>query len=253
MSQAILEIKNLHVEVEGKEIIKGLDLKVKQGEIHAIMGPNGAGKSTLSYAVMGHPRYNITQGQILIDGEDIKELPVDERARKGIFLAFQYPVSIPGLNLANFLKYAYNAVKGKDIKNKGEELVYTLQFQKILKEKMKVLNIKESFVERNLNEGFSGGEKKKAEILQLAILQPRFAFLDETDSGLDVDSLKVVANGINKLFGPNLGIVLVTHYQRILRYIQPHFVHIMVNGKIVKTGNHKLAEEVEEKGYDEFV
>lgn len=253
MSQANLEIKNLHVEVEGKEIIKGLDLKVKQGEIHAIMGPNGAGKSTLSYAVMGHPRYRITEGQIFVDGEDIKELPVDERARRGIFLAFQYPVSIPGLNLANFLKHAYNAVRGKDITNKGEELVYTLQFQKILKEKMKILNIKESFVERNLNEGFSGGEKKKAEILQLAILQPRFAFLDETDSGLDVDSLKVVANGINKLFGPNLGIVLVTHYQRILRYIQPHFVHIMVNGKIVKTGNHKLAEEVEEKGYDEFV
>ncbi|MBU5688157.1 MAG: Fe-S cluster assembly ATPase SufC [Candidatus Aenigmarchaeota archaeon] len=250
---SILEIKNLHVEVEGKEIIKGLNLTIKQGEIHAIMGPNGAGKSTLSYAVMGHPRYKITKGSILFDGEDIKDIPPDQRAKKGLFLAFQYPVVIPGLNLANFLRHAYNAVKGKDITNKGEELVSVLQFQKILKEKMKLLGIKENFVERNLNEGFSGGEKKKAEILQLAILEPKFAFLDETDSGLDIDSLKTVSNGINKIAGPNLGIVIVTHYQRILKYIRPNYVHIMFDGKIVKTGDYSLTEELEEKGYDGII
>jgi Fe-S cluster assembly ATP-binding protein len=248
-----LEIKDLHVNVEEKEIVKGINIKIKKGEIHAIMGPNGAGKSTLSYAVMGHPKYKITKGQIILEGEDITSLPPDERARKGIFLAFQYPVSIPGLNLANFLKYAYNASKGKDVTNKGEEIVSSLQFQKILKEKMKLLGIKESFVERNLNEGFSGGEKKKAEILQLAVLDPKFAFLDETDSGLDIDALRTVASGINKIASEKIGIVIITHYQRILRYIKPDYVHIMVDGKIVKTGDVGLAEELEEKGYESFV
>jgi Fe-S cluster assembly ATP-binding protein len=247
-----LEIKDLHVNVEEKEIVKGINIKIKKGEIHAIMGPNGAGKSTLSYAVMGHPKYKITKGQIILEGEDITSLPPDERARKGLFLAFQYPVSIPGLSLANFLKYAYNASKGKNITNKGEEIVSSLQFQKILKEKMKLLGIKESFVERSLNEGFSGGEKKKAEVLQLAVLEPKFAFLDETDSGLDIDALKTVASAINKLVSDKLGIVIITHYQRMLKYIKPDYVHIMVDGKIIRTGGARLADELEEKGYEGF-
>ena len=248
-----LEIKDLHVNVEEKEIVKGINIKIKKGEIHAIMGPNGAGKSTLSYAVMGHPKYKITKGQIILEGKDITSLPPDERARKGLFLAFQYPVSIPGLNLANFLKYAYNASKRRDITNKGEEIISSLQFQKILKDKMKLLGIKQSFVERNLNEGFSGGEKKKAEILQLAILEPKFAFLDETDSGLDIDALRTVASSINKLSSEKIGMIIITHYQRILRHIKPDYVHIMIDGRIVKTGDARLAEELEEKGYEDFV
>jgi len=247
-----LELRDLHVKVEEKEIIKGVNLKIKQGEIHAIMGPNGAGKSTLGYTVMGHPKYIVTKGQIILDGEDITSLPPNERAHKGVFLAFQYPVTIPGLNLANFLRYVYNASKGKDVTNKGEELISTLQFQKILKEKMKLLGLKESFVQRNLNEGFSGGEKKKAEILQMAILEPKFAFLDETDSGLDIDSLKIVASGINKIASDKIGIVLITHYQRILKYVKPDYVHIMIDGRIVKTGDASLADELEEKGYEAF-
>lgn len=245
-----LEIKDLHVEVEGKQILKGVNLKIHKGQIHAIMGPNGAGKSTLSYALMGHPKYKITQGSIFLDGEDITDLSADEKAKKGLFLAFQYPVAIPGLTLSNFLRHAYNSVKGKDVSNKGEELLSTLQFQKILKQKMKLLKMKEDFANRYLNDGFSGGEKKKAEILQLAVLEPKFAFLDETDSGLDVDALKIVSNGVNKLVGPNLGIVVITHYQRILKYIKPEYVHIMFDGKIIKTGDYKLAEILEEKGYD---
>ncbi|MBU5690011.1 MAG: Fe-S cluster assembly ATPase SufC [Candidatus Aenigmatarchaeota archaeon] len=248
-----LEIKDLYVSVEGKEILKGVNLKIEQGQIHAIMGPNGAGKSTLSYAIMGHPRYKITKGKIILDGEDITDLPADEKAKKGLFLAFQYPVAIPGLTLSNFLRHAYNSVKGKDVTNKGEELLSTLQFQKILKQKMKLLKMKEEFANRYLNDGFSGGEKKKAEILQLAVLEPKFAFLDETDSGLDVDALKVVSNGVNKLVGPHLGVVVITHYQRMLKYIKPDYVHIMFNGKIIKTGDYKLAEELEERGYEEII
>ncbi|MCX8178837.1 MAG: Fe-S cluster assembly ATPase SufC [Candidatus Aenigmarchaeota archaeon] len=248
-----IEIKDLHVSVEGKEILKGVNLKIEQGQTHAIMGPNGAGKSTLSYAIMGHPRYKITKGKIILDGEDITDLSADEKAKKGLFLAFQYPVAIPGLTLSNFLRHAYNSVKGKDVTNKGEELLSTLQFQKVLKQKMKLLKMKEDFANRYLNDGFSGGEKKKAEILQLAVLEPKFAFLDETDSGLDVDALKVVSNGVNKLVGPNLGVVVITHYQRMLKYIKPDYVHIMFDGKIIKTGDYKLAEELEEKGYEDII
>lgn len=245
-----LQIKNLHVSVGDKEILKGVDLTIKQGEIHALMGPNGAGKSTLSYVLMGHPNYKITSGKIFFNGKDITDLSADERAKLGLFLAFQYPVAVPGVSLFNFLKSSYNAIKGKKAANKGEELVSTLQFQKIINEKMKMLKIDPSFADRYLNDGFSGGEKKKAEILQMAVLEPKIAILDETDSGLDIDALKIVANGVNKLFGPNLGVLVVTHYQRILRYIKPNYVHVMVNGKIVKTGGYELAEKLEEEGYD---
>ncbi|MFN6992372.1 MAG: Fe-S cluster assembly ATPase SufC [Fervidobacterium sp.] len=245
-----LQIKDLHVSVDDKEILNGVNLTIKQGEIHALMGPNGAGKSTLSYVLMGHPNYKITSGKIFFDGNDITELSPDERAKLGLFLAFQYPVAVPGVSLFNFLKSAYNAVKGKSVSNKGEELVSTLQFQKIINEKMKMLKLDSSFANRYLNDGFSGGEKKKAEILQLAVLEPKIAILDETDSGLDIDALKIVANGVNKLVGPNLGVLVVTHYQRILRYIKPNYVHVMINGKIVKTGGYELAEKLEEEGYD---
>ncbi|MEW6095920.1 MAG: Fe-S cluster assembly ATPase SufC, partial [bacterium] len=209
-----LEIKDLHVSVNDKEILKGVNLTIKQGEIHALMGPNGAGKSTLSYTLMGHPNYKITSGKILFEGKDITEMSPDERAKLGLFLAFQYPVAIPGVSLFNFLKSAYNSVKGKKASNKGEELVSALQFQKIINEKMKMLKIDSNFANRYLNDGFSGGEKKRAEILQLAVLEPKIAILDETDSGLDIDALKIVANGVNKLVGPNLGVLVVTHYQR---------------------------------------
>lgn len=248
-----LQIKDLHVSVNDKEILKGVSLKIRQGEIHALMGPNGAGKSTLSYVLMGHPNYKITSGEILFEGININELKPNERAKLGLFLAFQYPVAVPGVSLFNFLKSAYNATRGKKSGNKGEELISTLQFQKILNEKMKMLKIDASFANRYLNDGFSGGEKKKAEILQMAVLQPKIAILDETDSGLDIDALKIVANGVNKLIGPNLGVLIVTHYQRILRYIKPDYVHVMINGKIVKTGKHELAERLEEEGYESII
>jgi Fe-S cluster assembly ATP-binding protein len=247
-----LEIKDLHVNVEEKEILKGISLKIKKGEIHAIMGPNGAGKSTLCFAIMGHPKYKITKGRIILDGEDITSLQPDERARKGLFLAFQYPVAVPGLNFASFLRYAYHASR-RDIANKSEEVISSLQFQKMLEEKMSSLGIKKSFAERDLNEGFSGGEKKKAEILQLAVLQPKFAFLDEIDSGLDIDGVKKVASCINKLAKDGISLVLITHYQRILKYVKPDYVHIIADGKIVKTGDAGLAEELEKKGYGGFV
>lgn len=247
-----LELKDLHVSVDQKEILKGINLKIKRGEIHAIMGPNGAGKSTLCFAVMGHPRYRITRGQIILEGEDITNLPPNERARKGLFLAFQNPVAIPGLNFANFLRYAYNSSRGIDAAKKGEEIISSVHFRKMLEEKMRILGIKKGFIERDLNEGFSGGEKKKAEILQLAILDPKFAFLDEIDSGLDIDGIKKIASYINEL-SSNLGLVLITHYQRILKYIKPKYVHVMVNGRIVKTGDVSLAEELEERGYESFI
>lgn len=238
----VLEIKNLHVSVDGKEILKGVDLSIKENEVHAIMGPNGSGKSTLSFALMGHPKYRITEGKITLDGKDITELSPDERARLGLFLGFQYPTEISGVSLFNFLKTAYNSVK--------PEKVSSMEFREILKDNMRTLGVEEAFVNRYLNEGFSGGEKKRGEILQMSILKPKIAVLDETDSGLDVDSLKIVASGINKLRNPDNGILLITHYQRILRYIKPDFVHVMIDGRIAKSGGHELAEELEEKGYD---
>lgn len=238
----MLEIKNLHVSVDGKEILKGVNLSIKENEVHAIMGPNGSGKSTLSFALMGHPKYKITEGNITLDGRELTELSPDERARLGLFLGFQYPTEISGVSLFNFLKTAYNSVKS--------EKVSSMEFREILKGNMKTLGVEEAFVNRYLNEGFSGGEKKRGEILQMSILKPKIAVLDETDSGLDVDSLKIVASGINKLRNPENGILLITHYQRILRYIKPDFVHVMIDGRIAKSGGHDLAEELEEKGYD---
>lgn len=236
-----LEIQNLKASIEEKEILKGLDLVVKPGEVHAIMGPNGSGKSTLSYALMGHPKY-IVSGKVNLDGEDVLEMSVVERSKKGIFLAFQYPNEIPGVKLFSYLKAIYSAHKGP---------VQTIEFMKILKEKLKLLGISEDFAKRNLNEGFSGGEKKRAEILQMALLEPKIAVLDETDSGLDIDALKAVSEGINKLRNKEMGIILITHYQRILNYVKPDKVHILVNGKIIKSGGPELAEHLEEYGYQQ--
>jgi Fe-S cluster assembly ATP-binding protein len=226
-----LVIKNLHVNIEDTEILKGLDLTVRQGEIHAIMGPNGTGKSTLAYALMGHPNYEIAQGEAIFKGEDLLELEPDERSHQGIFLAFQYPVAIPGVTVANFLRTAINARrKAADPDDKGMPIP---QFRTMLKERMDLLKMDHSFAGRYLNEGFSGGEKKRAEILQMATLSPEIAILDETDSGLDIDALRIVSEGVNALRGPDFGAVVITHYQRILNYIQPDFVHIMLDGRIV--------------------
>ncbi|MEL7626029.1 MAG: Fe-S cluster assembly ATPase SufC [Anaerolineaceae bacterium] len=243
-----LEIKNLHVTVGGQEIIKGFNLVINQGEVHALMGPNGAGKSTLSNAIMGHPKHEITEGQILLDGEDITHLPVDERSHKGIFLAFQYPVAIPGVTMANFLRVAVNAkLKAEDPNSKGISLV---EFRRKMKAKMDMLKMDYSFGGRYLNEGFSGGEKKRAEVLQMAMLEPKFAILDETDSGLDIDAIRIVSEGVNSLSGGDIGILVITHYQRLLNYIKPEFVHIMYDGRIVETGGPELALKLEEHGYD---
>jgi len=243
-----LEIKDLYVSVAGKEIIKGLNLTIKQGEIHALMGPNGTGKSTLSNAIMGHPNYEINSGQILIDGEDISNLSVEERSHKGIFLAFQYPVAIPGVTLANFLRVAVNAkMKALDPESKGMSLV---EFRRKMKSKMDLLQMDYSFGGRYLNDGFSGGEKKRAEILQLAMLEPKFAILDETDSGLDIDAIRIVSEGVNSLANEDLGVLVITHYQRMLNYIKPQFVHILFDGRIVETGGPELALKLEEHGYD---
>jgi len=243
-----LEIKNLHVLVGTTEIIKGLNLSIKQGEVHAIMGPNGTGKSTLAYTIMGHPAYTITKGDIRLDGRSIKTLKPDERAQHGLFLAFQYPASLPGVTVANFLRTALNA-KAKFL-DKEAKPVSVLEFRKLMKHKMDMLKMDYSFGGRYLNEGFSGGEKKRAEILQMAVLEPRFAILDETDSGLDIDALRIVSEGVNTLRGNDLGILLITHYQRILNYIHPDFVHIMFNGTIVESGSADLAHYLEENGYD---
>ncbi len=237
-----LEIKNLHVSVNDVEILKGINLSVKQGEICAIMGPNGSGKSTLANALMGHPSYIITEGEIFLDGKKINHLGPDERAKLGLFLSFQYPVEIPGVTVANFLKTAYKSVKQKDIS--------ILDFKKLLEEKMHLLKMDKKFMIRYLNEGFSGGEKKRNEILQLAVLSPKIAILDETDSGLDIDTLRIVAEGVNKLIGPEMGCVIITHYQRLLDYIKPDKIYIMIDGKIVKSGGAKLALQLEEKGYE---
>lgn len=237
----MLEIQNLHVSTDNKEILKGVNLKINKGEVHAVMGPNGSGKSSLSLALMGHPRYQITSGKILLDGTNINLLTPDKRAKLGLFLAMQYPVAVPGVSVFNLLRSAN--------KNLEREKVPALEFQNKIKKEMKNLKMDEKFLTRSINDGFSGGEKKKAEILQLSILKPKYAILDETDSGLDVDALKTVSQGINSVRGKEIGILLITHYQRILKYIKPNFVHILVDGKIVKSGDFKLAEEIEEKGY----
>ena len=238
----LLEVKNLHVKIGEEKILNGLNLKVEAGEVAGIMGPNGSGKSTLAYALMGHPKYQITEGQIFLNGEDITNIPVDKRAKKGLFLSFQHPQEVPGLTISNFLRTAYNSITEKNIS--------VLDFHKILKERMEMLKIDKSFVKRYLNEGFSGGEKKKMEILQLSILQPKIAILDETDSGTDVDALKIISNGINVLHKElGMGILLITHYDRILQYVKPNKVHILVDGQIVKSGGSELAQEVEKHGY----
>ncbi|GIK09563.1 MAG: ABC transporter ATP-binding protein [Anaerolineaceae bacterium] len=246
MSQ--LEIRNLHVSIEDKEILKGVSLVVRQGEVHAIMGPNGTGKSTLAYTLMGHPNYAVTEGEVIFKGQNLLELEPDERSRAGIFLAFQYPVAIPGVTVANFLRSALNARRrAANPEDKGMPIH---EFRKILKERMDMLKMDHSFAGRYLNDGFSGGEKKRAEILQMATLKPEIAILDETDSGLDIDALRVVSEGVNALSGPELGVLVITHYQRLLNYIKPQFVHVMMGGRIVESGGPDLALHLEEHGYD---
>ncbi len=248
MSQLI--IKDLHANVEDKEILKGITLTINAGEIHTIMGPNGSGKSTLCHVLMGHPKYTVTSGSITLDGEDITSLKPDKRAQLGIFLSFQYPQEVPGVKYPNFLRQAKNAL----LAAKKLPPVKIPEFVKVVKEKMKLLKFPENFMERAVNEGFSGGEKKRAEILQMAVFEPKFAILDETDSGLDVDALKIVAKGAMAIAKETqCGVLLITHYQRILNYIAPNFVHIMVDGKIAKTGGGELVEEVETKGYEAFI
>ncbi|MBE3068444.1 MAG: Fe-S cluster assembly ATPase SufC [Chloroflexi bacterium] len=243
-----LVIKNLHVSIEQKEILNGVDLTLKQGEIHAIMGPNGTGKSTLAYTLMGHPSYTVTGGEIWFKGKNLLELAVDERSRLGLFLAFQYPVAIPGVTVANFLRSAVNS--RRRVVNHEDKGMPILEFRKMLKEKMELLKMDSAFAGRYLNDGFSGGEKKRAEILQMATLKPEIAILDETDSGLDIDALRIVAESVNALSGPELGVLIITHYQRLLNYIKPQFVHIMLGGKIVESGGPDLALQLEERGYD---
>jgi Fe-S cluster assembly ATP-binding protein len=238
----MLKIEDLQVEIGGQEIVKGLNLEVGEGEIHAIMGPNGSGKSTLANVLMGHPRYEVTGGSITFQGEDIFELEPDERAKLGMFLAFQYPSEVPGVSVANFLRTAVNSVR--------EEELSPMEMYRLLQEKMSIMQMDPKFAERYLNEGFSGGEKKRNEILQMLMLDPKLAIMDETDSGLDIDALQVVARGVNELRGPEFSAVIITHYQRILRYIEPDHVHVMLDGRLVTSGGKELAEELEEKGYD---
>lgn len=246
MSQ--LEIRDLHVSIDGKEILKGVNLVTRQGEIHAIMGPNGTGKSTLAYTLMGHPSYKVTKGEVVFKDRNVLELEPDERSRLGIFLAFQYPVAIPGVTVANFLRTAMNA--RRRAVNKDDKGIPLPEFRKMLTAKMQMLKMDPAFAGRYLNDGFSGGEKKRAEILQMATLQPEMAILDETDSGLDIDALRVVSEGVNALTGPDLGVIVITHYQRLLNYIKPHFVHVMMGGRIVESGGPDLALSLEEHGYD---
>ena len=246
----MLEIRNLHAVVEGEEleILKGVNLTVDKGEIHAIMGPNGSGKSTLSKVVSGHPEYEVTEGTILFEGEDVTEMDADERAHLGLFLAFQYPVEVPGITNKTLLREAYNTIARA---NEREEFD-PLEFEDYLVSKLEIIEMKDEFLNRSINTGFSGGEKKKNEIFQMAVLNPRLSFLDETDSGLDIDALKVVSDGVNKIASPENAIVMITHYQRLLNYINPDFVHVMMNGKIVKSGDISLAEELEANGYDQM-
>jgi len=238
----MLKIENLHAEIDGSEIIKGLNLEVGQGEIHAIMGPNGSGKSTLANVLMGHPRYEVTEGSVSFFDQDVFELEPDERAKLGMFLAFQYPSEVPGVSVANFLRTAVNSVRAEELS--------PMEMYKLLQEKMRIMQMDPKFAERYLNEGFSGGEKKRNEILQMLMLDPKLAIMDETDSGLDIDALQVVARGVNELRGPEFGAVVITHYQRILRYIEPDYVHVMLDGRLVTSGGKELAKELEDKGYD---
>jgi Fe-S cluster assembly ATP-binding protein len=249
---ALLELKNLHVALEdGTEIVKGVDLSVDQNQVHAVMGPNGSGKSTLAYALMGHPAYRITEGQILFDGEDVTELAADERAQRGLFLAFQYPHAIPGVTVTSFLRSALNAIR--KARNDGEDdPVKIPEFRKDMLAAMDKLKVPRELAQRYVNDGFSGGEKKRVEILQMAMLKPRVAVLDETDSGLDIDALKTVANGVQDLVGPEMGALLITHYQRILNYVTPDFVHVFVDGRIVEEGGPELAQRLEAEGYEAF-
>ena len=238
----LLEVRDLHVGVEGKEILKGVNLTINPGEVHALMGPNGSGKSTLSNALMGHPKYQVTKGSIIYKGEDVTGLAANERAKKGMFLAFQYPTAIPGVSVTNFLRTVLKSIRGAEVAVKD--------FRKELKEKMELLEMRDSFAGRYVNDGFSGGEKKRLEILQMALIKPQLALLDETDSGLDIDALKTVSEGINRLRGPEIGMLVITHYQRLLNYVTPDFVHVLVEGKIAESGGKGLALELELKGYD---
>jgi len=242
----MLEIKNLHAGIDGKDILRGLDLTIQPGEVHAIMGPNGSGKSTLANVLAGRPRYEVTQGQVLFEGKDLLEMPTEDRAREGVFLAMQYPVEIPGVNNIYFLKAAMNAMR----KHRGQEELDAMEFLQLAREKMKVVELDEAFMNRGVNEGFSGGEKKRNEIFQMAVLDPKLAILDETDSGLDIDALRIVAEGVNTLRTEHHSVLVITHYQRLLRYLVPDFVHVLANGRIVKSGGKELAEELEQKGYD---
>lgn len=242
----MLTIKNLHASIDGKEILKGINLEIKSGEVHAIMGPNGSGKSTLASVIAGHDAFEQTEGEILFEGEDIQELAPEERAHKGIFLSFQYPVEIPGVSVTNFIKTAINELR----KSRGEEDMPANEMLALIKQKAELLEIDRKFLSRSLNEGFSGGEKKRNEIFQMAMLNPKLAILDETDSGLDIDALRVVANGVNRLRSEENAVIVITHYQRLLDYIVPDFVHVLHDGKIVKSGEKELAHELEEKGYD---
>ena len=242
----MLEIKNLHAGIDGNEILKGINLTINKGEIHAIMGPNGSGKSTLAKVLAGHPAYQVTEGEVLFEGRNLLELAPDERAREGVFMAFQYPIEVPGVSNAQFLRLAYNEKR----KHLGEDELDPLEFKDLLKERAKVVEMDASFMSRSVNEGFSGGEKKRNEILQMAVLEPKLAVLDETDSGLDIDALRIVAGGVNQLHSPDNAVILVTHYQRLLDYIVPQFVHVLANGRIVKEGGKELALELEQKGYD---
>lgn len=242
----MLSIKNLHANIEGKEILKGINLEVKPGEVHAIMGPNGSGKSTLASVLAGREEYEVTEGEILFNGKNLLDYSAEDRAREGVFLAFQYPVEIPGVTVTNFMKTALNQIR----EYRGQEPLDAVSFLGQMKEKMKLVEIDQSLISRSLNEGFSGGEKKRNEIFQMAMLEPKLAILDETDSGLDIDALRIVSNGVNKLKTPDNATIVVTHYQRLLDYIVPDYVHVLYNGKIVKSGSKELALELEEKGYD---
>ena len=255
MSAPELVVKDLHVAIEGKEILKGLSLEVRKGEIHALMGPNGSGKSTLANTLMGHPKYEVTSGDILFKGESVLEMEADERSRAGLFMAFQYPVAIPGLTVANFLRAALNTRLAPPEDNGSGAMpqkrgIAPKEFRTLLKQKMALLKMDESFAGRYLNDGFSGGEKKRAEILQMAVLKPEISIMDETDSGLDIDALRIVADGVNALAGPAMGVLVITHYNRILNYIKPHFVHVMVDGRIQLSGGADLALKLESQGYD---
>src|ERR1044071_9624611 len=242
----MLEIRNLHASVDGNEILKGINLKINKGEVHAIMGPNGSGKSTLAKVLAGHPQYEVTAGEVIYDGKNLLEMSPDERAREGVFMAFQYPIEVPGVSNAQLLRLAYNEKQ----KHRGEEELDPLEFKDLLKERAKIVEMDASFMSRSVNEGFSGGEKKRNEILQMAVLDPKLAVLDETDSGLDIDALRIVASGVNALRSNNRAMLLITHYQRLLNYIVPDFIHVLYDGRIVKSGTKEVALELEQKGYD---